>query len=360
MKSNSELSEDSMEIFMRITHAAKPYFARFAAKPIGPVQERFPKTAKMLFEIALGLADGKYGAQFRDEVIAIMEGTAYPTPDIIELLQQAALYCPLLERPEILNRQLALVGVSDVDLEGLMQLFHEYLANLITPSHLTVHMLLDNRLAEKAFNVAFNLRNPREKGRALVEMIAYALNDHRLDKAVKYFDLIPPDYERRGAMDRIILELLEVGQIERAIAFGTQLNKTGERVHAMQVLAVWLAKNQRLGQGLALVHKYLQNSQKDYILSLIVRAAAGRNNFEEAKKIAFGITDRGYRQDGLEAIVKKLVGMRKIADAQAFVEQLGSVKEREEAGRVVESAMASFQRDERIRSMQKRISPKVV
>lgn len=347
-------ANDPVANFMRITHAAKPYFALFSRKPVGLVQERYPETAEKLFRLALKIVDGEYGEKLREEEMPVaMEGLTYPTETVIGMLREEVRQTS--ERTEIFDENLALKKISDIDIEGLAQLFHEYLANLMTPSHLTVELLLDKGLEDRALDVALSLRHPYEKGRALVDVIANKLQQKKADEAEELFGLIPQEYEKRAVATKILGHYLNEGDLESAIAFGEDLEELRE--HTLPVIAVWMVTHQRLDRAIALVNDWAKGSNKDYVLSLIVNALAGKNDFEEAKAVVWTIKDRGYRQDAFDAIVKKLVNLRKLKEAQAFVNSLDNVDSRQQSNRIIESAVASFEQDRRIQQLYPWVGP---
>lgn len=360
MKSMILRADDSIDVYNRITHAAKPYFARFAQKPVMSLHRHYPKTIKLLFELALKIVEGKYGDEKKREIPVMMEGMTYPISTVVQLLQEESKRRSSVERPEIFDKDMSVKLIPEEDLNGLLQIFHEYIANLITPSHLTVGMLLEHGQEKMALEQALKLQNNQEKGKGIADVISWKLDRNLMHDAVKLFDEIPSDFDIRLIATKILNRMLERKEVERAFEFGTRLTDQRERAHAMQVIAIWLADNYQLQRAQALVEECLAGSHREYVLSLIVNVTVGKNLFDEARKLAFSIRDRGYRQDALNAIVKKLMRLRRVPDAIAFVESLSDVIEKQETEKIVKSALTSYQQDQRIKAMRKRMGPLLI
>lgn len=357
MKSMLIRTDDSIEMFKRITHAAKPYFARFAQKPTLSLHKTYPKTIRLLFELALKVEDGKYGEENKREIPILMEGMTYPISTVIELLRTESKRKDVNERPEIFDSDMSLISMKEEDLNGLLRIFHEYIANLVTPSHLTVEILLEHGHVERALDQALQLSSDQEKGRGIGEVIDWKLDRNQLEEAVSIFGKMPSDFDMRAVGTKIINKMLERRKVDRAFEFGMSLAASDERDHAMQVIALWLADNNQLGKGLALVDDCLEGNYREYVLSLMVNVIVGRNMLDEAKKLAFSIGDRGYRSDALNAIVKKMMRLRRIPEAIAFVENLSDVLERQESEKIITSALVALQQDQRIKALRKRMGP---
>src|ERR1700691_1365142 len=108
MKPMIATPDDFLSTYMRLTHAAKPYFTRMAKKSIGRLEDRYPKTVFLLFEAAL-----KYVANHQKNSLPENVESAV----IVDLLQLKAKQ-HAVGMPEILDNEGIKSDVSEIDVGG--------------------------------------------------------------------------------------------------------------------------------------------------------------------------------------------------------------------------------------------------
>lgn len=336
IKTDEFLSAD-----MRLTHAAKPYFARMAKKPIGLLEERYPITDQLLFEAALKCTTGKH---------------EFPLPETIDsstmvhLLQKIAVSSK--KTPEIFETNLTST-ISEFDLEGLCQLFNEYIANLLLPSYLSVKTLLNKGKIVLAEEMALNLTHAQDQTKSLEMLIQYYLSSKDIQKAISLFSYIPITSDRRDIVSKIIAFLLKNKQLDLAINFCNKLNDNGLECHAFHEISLGLAKENMPKESLDILNKIEDPDLKAYTLSLIIGILTNQAKFVDASKLVFDIQDTDYRQDGLNDIVKKMIRVGRMHDAGKFIDRLEGTKEKLEANKIMESSLKVHLLDKKIRDMRR-------
>lgn len=342
MKPMITASKDFISADVRLTHAAKPYFARMAEKPIGKLEERYPQTVFLLFEIAL-----KYAAHHHDDSLA----ENVDASKMIDLLQQEAKQLMSKKAPEIIDNEGLKPNISKVDLDGLWQLFHNYVVNLQIPSYVTVDLLLEKGKLEMAHEEALKLTHDYDKTKSIIKLTIYYLNQKNHEKAIALFALMPEGNDRRDLVTKIIHSLLSEQQFDQALSFSKDLINHELSEHALHEISLWLAKNGRLEDSFIILNEMIDDEMKAYTLSLIVMILSGQAKFTEASKLAFSIRDKDYRQDGINDIVKKMVRFRRMPEAEEFAAQLDEAVEKREARKIIESSLKSRLQDERIKRL---------
>lgn len=325
-------SKDFIAADMRLTHAAKPYFARMAEKPIGKLEDRYPKTIFLLFEAAL-----KYAANHNND----LSSENVDSSIIIDLLLLEAKQHNSDEAPEIIDNEGLKPNISKIDLDGLWQLFHNYIINLQIPSYATVDLLLEKGKLEKAHEEALKLTHDYDKTKSIIKLIIYYLDHKNIEKAIALFAFMPEDNDKRNVISRIIYSLLSEQQFDKALSFSKDLIHNELSEHALHEISLWLAKDGRVEDGLAILSEIIDDDMKAYTSSLIVMFLTGRAKFAEASKLALSIQDKDYRQDAINDIVKKMVRLRRMHEAEEFVTQLEGAVEKKEARKIIESNLNS-------------------
>lgn len=343
MRAMNAVSDDYVTFYSRLTHAAKPYFARMAKKPIGRLEERFPNTVALLFDAAL-----KYAKNQQDNLLA--ENVTIPF--LVNLLQAEVKFYPE-KIPEIFDVEGIRNNIFDVDLEGLRQLFHDYVVNVQIPSYTTVELLLEKGKIKMAHEEALKLTHTFDKTRSFKALIQYYLNHKNIQEALALFHLIPLSAERRDTVSRIISSLLTDKKFNEAISFSKELNDVDLRDHAIHEMSLWLVKEGRLETGITVLDKIVHDEDmKAYTLSLIVMILTSQGNFAKASELAFSIEDKDYKQDALNDIIKKMVRLRRLPEAEDFVNRLEGVIEKKEASKIIESGLKVIEQDRRIQKIQ--------
>lgn len=336
-------SDEFLSAYMRLTHAAKPYFTRMAKRPLGRLEERYPKTVFLLFEAAL-----KYVSKHPENSLPENAESSV----IVDLLQrEAGEYT--IGTPEIIDNEGIKPDISEIDVASLWQLFYDYVVNLQTPSHATVELLLEKGKIEMAENVTLKLTHAYNKTRSLAKLIQYYLNQKNSEKAIALFALVPSTSDRRDEVSKIVSSLLEQQQFENALSFSKGLNDNELRAHALHEMSLWLTKQGKLENGLAILNEISdENDIKAYTLSLMIAILTSQGKFAEASQLALTIRDTDYRQDAINDIVKKMVRIRRMQEAEEFIFQLEGVVEKREASKILESGWKVQLQDQRIRKIQ--------
>ncbi|MBA3815907.1 MAG: hypothetical protein H0X29_05205 [Parachlamydiaceae bacterium] len=336
-------SEDFISADMRLTHAAKPYFTRMAKKPLGRLEDRYPKTVFLLFEAALIYVEQNLEHAFP---LNLEESV------IVDLLKSED-GKHNLEITEIIENEQLRSDIPEIDLESLWLLFRDYVGNLQIPSYATVGLLLERGKPEKAQAQALKLKHLYDITRSLNILIQHCLNHKNIEKAMQLFALLPTTSDRREEVSKIVDFLFSQKQHNKAFTFSKNLEDSVLRNHALHEVSLWMVKQGELEQGLKILNEYVEDSDvKAYTLSLIVAVLTGQGRFDQASKLAFTILEVDYRQDAINAIVKKMVRIRRIDKAEEFMTRLEGGMEKKEALKIIESGLKAKLQDERIKKIQ--------
>jgi hypothetical protein len=342
----------SQDRFVRVFHAAYPHFSRLSEVLIANVRARYPKTSYSLVHLAASIANEEYGNALLNCYRQFSaEEKQLDFPSLVELLAIEARKLPPTEMPEILEQQ-----VSKTTSHALLQLFEESMEKYINLSHLTVKMLLNEKMEEQATTVAIGLGQSLEQSKAFLELIKYKIQRNQVEAAADLYPRISSFQEKRLAAASLVDAWLHKGMVEEAIIFSGEIEEESERNHALQEASLCMAKQGHIDEAIALIDCFTDTDTKAYAFSRLVNNLATVGDFKNAVPIAYSIKEHNYREDAFIYILNKLISMRRIKEAIDIASLIPGIKERLAAAKRIERAMLSYQQDTKI----KRLLPGII
>lgn len=342
MRPMFSVSSELISSDARLTHAAKPYFARMAAKSIGKLEEKYPKTVSLLFEAALNYIKNPHNDSLAENM---------SIPSIIDLLQQEAKQLKN-EHCEIIDDNVLKPQIPKSDLNGLSQLFHDYVVNLQIPSYRTVELLIERNKLDLACETALKLMHDYDKAKSINMLILYYLHHKKTKKAMDLFNYYPENANTRDLVSKTLDALMAEHQFDQALAFSKSLKDKELCEYGIHELSLRLIKSGKFEEGVRLLNEITDCDIKAYTLSLVVTILTSQKKFTQASNLALTIQDKDYQRDALNDIVKKMVRMISLKSAEEFVAHMEGVVEKKEASKIIESSLKARLQDERIKKLQ--------
>ncbi len=371
-----------------ISKTAQPHLEQLQKQQLFETERDYPETIKALYDTAAALVAGEFGEKIRSSIILHLDQPIHPFVALQLLLIQQARKGSTDSLPEIFHDNqskellVAFKNLDNVAIEGIMlggeielsdeensalskmngwtrthsldsglrksisQLFHNFIESCLHPSHLTVRNLLQLNLEEEAHRVANQLKNPKDKTKAIEHHINHLLSKN-IDKAMAlWHPLSTPN--RIPIAVKIIESYLNLKRQDEAIAFALNLTHNDERDHLLRETVMLLTQQHELPLALALVEKIHTAEIRAYAKSNIVHILARQNQFPKAKEIALSISDRGYREDAILDIVKAYLQIRHVDDAIQFVDSIKNPYEKKKSAKIIEAAMKAYHLDEKV------------
>lgn len=337
--------------FVRVFQAAYPHLSRLSETLLSNVRSLYPKTSRSLLRLAASIVNEEYGDTLLDSYRRFSaEEIQLDFPALVKLLDMEAKKLPPNEKPEILAHGSSVL-LSQAISQGLMQVFEESMENLINLSHLTVKMLLEEDMEEKATTIAFQLHQPVEQSKALLELLHYRIKNDHIASAANLYPRISSAKEKRLAATALVNAWLTKGFVEEAIIFSGEIDEEAERNHALQEAALCMAKQGNIDEAIALIECFEDKDAKAYAFSRLVSNLATVGDFKNAVPIAYSIKDHNYREDAFIYIVNKLISMRRIEEAIDIASLIPDFQGRLAAARMIERSLLSYQQDTKIKRL---------
>lgn len=385
----------------RITSAVQPYFEAISEKTLEDVEDRYHKTIKVLFDLALKLKEGAYGKRLSEAFGFFSDAVSSPEsllslliidlsrsstqedflqspPEIIDKLKKDNQFNELFDNlrkmevsqieklilnhsdnytsPELLY-QTELADLHDIlkvprtDLNALLQIFNKIAANLDNPTSQLIDLLTHLNQFEKATTYAKSIPQMAEQSKALLNIVLHLLTRDNLPEAMKLTLQIKNKSDKNKAISKVIEKFLAKKQLDQAVSFAKSLYNLAEVDNALEEIAIQLTKIGEVEKALDLTHLMMDSDIKDYTLSRLVNMLAAKGRFEEANDIALTIEDQGFREDAFGYMIKKLLNLRKVDEAIKLVEKIKNPKEKNLAAKIVESAMVAYHEDEKVKKV---------
>jgi len=342
----------STDRFVRVFHAAYPRFSRLPEGLMSNVRSLYPKTSRCLAHLAASIVNEEYGNALLDRYRRFSaEEKQLDLSSLLELLATEAKKLPAVEMPEILQQQSFSAALSNAISQAVLQLFEECMENYINLSHLTVKMLLEEKMEAQAAAIALDLHPPIEQSKALLELIQYKIRNDEIESAASLYPRISSVPEKRLAATCLVAAWLHKGMVEAAVTFSGEIEEESERNHALQDAALCMAKQGQIDEAIALIDCFEDTDAKAYAFSRLVNNLATIGDFKNAVPIAYSIKEHNYRQDAFTYILNKLISMRRIDEAIDIASLIYSAKERLTAAKLIERAMLSHQQDAKIKRL---------
>ena len=382
----------------KITQAVRPHFE--PATNIQVIEEKYPKTTRLLFDLAVKVSEGGYGENLReavrlsydevsshqailslllidlcrtipekefkkklpevflrlsetsnfDELIASLSKL---TPEEVEKLilnPPADLTPKLLWCRKELDRYFTVMRAKNADFKALKQIFEHDVNKISNPSHLTVKLFLGMGEDEKAMELVKTIRHPIEQSKSLADLVTNMLKTSKYSKAEELASRILTKPEKKIAETKIADKYLQENKIEEAISYANSLTDLEEKKIILEQICIGLATKGQLKKALSIVET-LEFDEKNYTLSRMVKLLASKGQFKEAKETALLIEDKGYREDANGYILKPLISLRRINEAIEFTSTIKNPNEKTQAVKLIEKAALTVYEDEKIKNL---------
>jgi len=368
----------------RLQKISTAFFQHLPAKKLTDFEEKNPQTAKRLFQVAEQLIDGSFGSALQNQAQnlanALFEKSSLQKLLLLDCAQNALTeeYMPELVKsfiqPAVLHKLASTFDLTQIktldplvkelvwtheDKLAVEQLLRKYLSNLLTPSHVSVDLMIANdEPIEKSLKIVEKISNPTEQSKSLTSIVKELIHKNRFKEAM---ETVKSFRVNKGSskpfvkvIDRLlnpsrsqIEKLIFANRIDETLAYAKTIENIGERNKLYQKIAQALIKHHRIDLATQVV-KYIQDEDsREYTLSTLVNTLSGMQAFAEAAVLAREIQDGGYREDAFGYIVKSLLIHQKIDEAIAFVESIKNFHQRSKAARILLSSMIAHHDPER-------------
>lgn len=359
-------------------------FRHLPSQKLALFEQKNPRTAKRLFQIANHLIKGKYGPIAQEKAQKI-HADLFERATLQKLLTLDYLSEKLSdeEKPEVLTKpsdyaekikqltpdqknawlfskdSLEIPWTNEEKL-AIEQLLRKNLAHLTNPSHLSVDLLIENNEPiEKSIKVFEQIKNPNEKSKSLANIVQQLIYKNKFERALETVRSIKVDRAKTKPLVKVIDNLLNpnrsqleklllTNQAEQAIKLAQTIENKSERNKVYQKIAQDLVKNHQLDMAKKVVQLITDEESREYVLSTLVNTLASSHDYQPAIDIAQELIDPDYRVDAFSYIVKGFLDNKEIDQAIAFVESIKNIHERSKIAKILLSSMIAQHDPERV------------
>ncbi|MBS4168538.1 F-box protein [Parachlamydia sp. AcF125] len=168
-----------------------------------------------------------------------------------------------------------------------------------------ISKLVRKNLLGKALEIAHNLSDEDEKGKAFSKVSILLAEAGHLDKALEIGHTIPHEYKKSKALAKISILFTKAGHLEKALEIVKTIPGEFEKNYALSEISILLAESGQFIKALECVNANVWESEKDYALSEISTLLAESGQLDKSLEIAKTISDEKQRNAILIRIASK-------------------------------------------------------
>lgn len=242
------------------------------------------------------------------------------------------------------------------DRQAIAQLFRDFIDNFATPSHVLINLFFEfsksQETIDQAIHSAKNIKNPAERSRSLNCIVTNLMGSRLEEEAFSFVSSLQGTTEFPKCLSAYLEELLFKNRKEsheliekihdQLFQLASSTEDQTEREKIYQQMALGLAKQGFIGEGVETALMINDFDMQTFTLSTIVNTLCARQLFREAIPICEFINEPSFKQDAHSYIVKGLLDDDDVEGAVQFVEHLYDPIERTKAAKILLSGLTAL------------------
>lgn len=238
-------------------------------------------------------------------------------------------------------------------IKGFTALFRHYFDHIANPSHCLIELLIEMKMMGAARIAVREIKNEPERSKGLLLLAEKWIEKNQFAKVFELWNSLLDKEDRLKISQHLVEKLATVGSVNQIVKFIEQIGDRSERNQNCKESCLLLLQKHHYALASRLAEMITEQETKELALSSMTGVLARQRKFSEAKKIAFSIKDRGYREDAIIYIVKAYLYTRRVNEAILFVDSIPNRKEKERPAKIIELSLKSHHEDEKIKTLRK-------